>query len=95
MDTDVKDARSCINEPLTSLDAQKVEGHANGEGDNDSNSLLPSRRGGMSKKSDKTRRKVQWNDRNGDKLAEVLEFDPSDVSDSDDDDTDTCICTIM
>ncbi|KAJ7954666.1 Acidic leucine-rich nuclear phosphoprotein 32-related protein 2 [Quillaja saponaria] len=94
MDTDVKDARSCINEPLNSLGAQKID-LVNGEEDSDSNSLLPPRRGGISRKSNKTRQKVQWNDRNGDKLAEVLVFDPSDISDSDDDDKDTCICTIM
>ncbi|CAO2832199.1 unnamed protein product [Amaranthus hypochondriacus] len=47
--------------------------------------------------SPKPKRKVQWNDTNGgNKLAEVVEFLPSDVSDSDDDDdSDSCYCTIM
>uniref|UniRef100_A0A7N0U4K8 Uncharacterized protein n=1 Tax=Kalanchoe fedtschenkoi TaxID=63787 RepID=A0A7N0U4K8_KALFE len=57
--------------------------------------LLPPRKGGMSRTDDKTLRKVQWNDRNGHNLVEVLEFDPSDRSDSDDEDLDSCICTIM
>lgn len=58
----------------------------------------PPRRGGMSRKSEKTRkvpRKVQWNDRNGRKLTEVLEFQPSDASDSDDEESDSCVCSIM
>ncbi|KAE8714651.1 Actin-related protein 2/3 complex subunit 2 [Hibiscus syriacus] len=50
----------------------------------------------VSSKSDKTRRKVQWNDRNGNKLVEIMEFEPSDVSDSDDvNDEDSCICIII
>ena len=73
----------CVNNnkpvAVASLDGVKVEeGHANGEDDSDSNSLLPPRRGGMSRKSEnKTRsRKVQWNDKNGNKLVEVLEYEP-------------------
>ncbi|KAK9724263.1 hypothetical protein RND81_05G059400 [Saponaria officinalis] len=60
----------------------------------ESERLLPSN-GGISEGSLKTRRKVQWNDSIGNKLAEILEFQPSDVSDSDDDDSDLCFCTIM
>ncbi|XP_057431230.1 uncharacterized protein LOC130724077 [Lotus japonicus] len=103
MDTDSKDANNYMdNKPVmgSSLGGEKVDDHdhdhVNGEDDSDSNSLLPPRRGGMSRNSDKTRLKVQWNDRNGNKLVEVLEYEPSDVSDSDDDeDSDSCICTIM
>ncbi|KAM5553290.1 hypothetical protein ABKV19_025487 [Rosa sericea] len=73
----------------------KVEERANGDEDSESNSLLPPRKGGMSRKTNKPRRKVQWNDRNGNKLVEVLEYEPSDVSDSDDEDADSCICVIM
>lgn len=41
-------------------------------------------------------RKVQWNDMNGDKLVEILEFQPSEASDSEDeDDSDFCTCIIM
>ncbi|MCE3215261.1 hypothetical protein HAX54_001507 [Datura stramonium] len=53
------------------------------------------RKGGLSKKTAKPKRKVQWNDINGNKLTEVLEFQPSDASDSDDDESDSCICIIM
>lgn len=63
--------------------------------DDESKALLPSRKGGLSKKIAKPKRKVQWNDTNGNKLTEVLEFEPSDASDSDDDDSDSCICRIM
>ncbi|XP_061356806.1 uncharacterized protein LOC133301199 [Gastrolobium bilobum] len=99
MDTEsIKDANGCMKKPVAvaSLDGRKVEDHANREDDSDSNSLLPPRRGGMSRKSDKTCRKVQWNDKNGNKLVEVLEYEPSDVSDSEEDeDEDSCICSIM
>jgi hypothetical protein len=46
------------------------------EVDDESRSLLLPKRGGLSKNSGKPRMKVQWNDKNGDKLAEVLEFQP-------------------
>ncbi|KAH0640468.1 hypothetical protein KY285_037054 [Solanum tuberosum] len=45
--------------------------------DDESKALLPSRKGGLSKKIAKPKRKVQWNDTNGNKLTEVLEFEPS------------------
>ncbi|KAG4983251.1 hypothetical protein AAZX31_10G128700 [Glycine max] len=97
---DSKDINGCLmdkHKPVvtSSLVCEKVEDHVNGEDDSDSNSLLPPRRGGMSRNCEKTRRKVQWNDRNGNKLAEVLEYEPSDVSDSEDEDSDSCICAIM
>ncbi|XP_028769568.1 uncharacterized protein LOC114737205 [Neltuma alba] len=95
MDTDAKDSNGCVNKPVASVDAERVEDRTNGEDDSDSHSLLPPRRGGLSRKSDKTRRKVQWNDRNGNQLVEVLEFIPSDDSDSEDEESDSCICTIM
>ncbi|XP_074320331.1 uncharacterized protein LOC141657100 [Silene latifolia] len=60
----------------------------------ESQRLLRPRNGGISKDVSKTRRKVQWNDINGNKLAEVVEFQVSDGSDSDDD-SDSCFCTIM
>lgn len=63
--------------------------------DSESELLLPPSNGGISKETPKIQRKVQWNDSNGNQLAEVLEFQPSDASDSDDDDSDTCFCTIM
>ncbi|KAL9319377.1 hypothetical protein ACSQ67_015894 [Phaseolus vulgaris] len=79
---DSKDVNGCImdkHKPVvvaSTLGSEKVEDHVNGDDESDSNSLLPPRRGGMSRNSDKTRRKVQWNDRNGNKLAEVLEYEP-------------------
>ncbi|XP_042059250.1 uncharacterized protein LOC121803679 [Salvia splendens] len=57
--------------------------------------LSPSNNGGLANKSDKPKRKVQWMDKNGDKLAEILEFQPSDVSDSEEDESDSCNCRIM
>ncbi|KAE9619200.1 hypothetical protein Lalb_Chr02g0150621 [Lupinus albus] len=53
----------------------------------------------MSRKSEKghktRRKKVQWNDKNGNKLVEVLEYEPSDVSDSENGVDDSCMCTIL
>ncbi|KAH6778074.1 hypothetical protein C2S52_006417 [Perilla frutescens var. hirtella] len=80
------------NNGLSSLESPKV---VMIEESDESKALLPSINGGISKKSDKPKRKVHWMDKNGDKLAEILEFQPSDVSDSEDDDSDSCICRIM
>ncbi|KAL6971243.1 hypothetical protein U1Q18_030924 [Sarracenia purpurea var. burkii] len=89
--------KSSKSKPLVSVESEKVELNE-GDEDNETKSLLPpptTPRGGLMKKSAKPRRKVQWNDRNGNKLAEVLEFQPSDVSESDDESTDSCICSIL
>ncbi|PIA36276.1 hypothetical protein AQUCO_03400287v1 [Aquilegia coerulea] len=89
------------NSTLSSLDPPKIEivdkeEQVEEEEDEESKTLLsPRRRGGMSKNPKKARQKVQWNDRTGNKLVEILEFQPSDASDTDDDDLDSCICTIM
>ncbi|XP_044485842.1 uncharacterized protein LOC123211283 [Mangifera indica] len=92
---DVKDVNGCKKMPIDMLDSEKFENHSDdGEG-SESDSLLPPRRDGMSRKCEKTRRKVQWNDRKGNKLVEVLEFEPSEASDSEDEDSDSCICNIM
>ncbi|KAJ8763959.1 hypothetical protein K2173_003741 [Erythroxylum novogranatense] len=78
MDKDAKDANGLKNDDLIRLDGSKVEDKTDDvEDDSESNSLLPPRRGGMSRNSDKVRRKVQWNDKNGHKLVEVVEFEPS------------------
>lgn len=37
-------------------------------------SLLPSRRGGLERNMEKPQRKVMWNDSCGNQLAEVLEY---------------------
>ena len=61
---------------VDSAAAGEVGDHRNGEDDSESNALLPPRRGGMSRKSNKPRMKVRWNDSNGNNLAEILEFQP-------------------
>ncbi|KAF2314035.1 hypothetical protein GH714_021654 [Hevea brasiliensis] len=96
MDKDDKDANGFTNEPLITVDSEKVENHTDDKEDySESNTLLPPRRGGMSRNTERVQRKVQWNDKNGNKLAEVLVFEPSDYSDSDEDDSDSCVCSIM
>ena len=47
------------NEGLSSRESERVEELANGDEDSESNSLLAPRKGGMSRKTSKTRRKVQ------------------------------------
>lgn len=76
MAKDVKDANGLKNKPLMNMDSPKVKGHADHSDCCELNFLLPPRRGGMSRNSEKVRRKVQWNDNNGNKLVEVLEFEP-------------------
>ncbi|CAA0818684.1 Unknown protein [Striga hermonthica] len=63
--------------------------------DDESQGLLAAEDGNLSKNSGKPKRKVQWLDSSGDKLEQVMEFQPSDVSDSEEDDSDSCICRIM
>ncbi|XP_024986184.1 uncharacterized protein LOC112521511 isoform X2 [Cynara cardunculus var. scolymus] len=60
----------------------------------ESEKLLLPKKGGLSTNSGK-KQKVQWNDDNGDKLTEVLEYQPSEASDIDEEDSDACICNIM
>ncbi|KAH7691602.1 hypothetical protein IHE45_01G009900 [Dioscorea alata] len=64
--------------------------------DDEACSLLPPvMNGDMPEKRRKgSGRKVQWNDLNGNKLVEVLEFHQSDSSDSESEE-DTCICSVM
>ncbi|XP_019228296.1 PREDICTED: uncharacterized protein LOC109209480 [Nicotiana attenuata] len=89
MDTKNKEFKGEKNKYVDSVEASKDED------DETKALLLPCKKGGLSKDKGKPKRKVQWNDTNGNKLAEVLEFQPSDVSDSDDDESDSCICRIM
>lgn len=80
------------------LVSEKFDSITNGtrhDEDNVTEALLPARKGGLSTKTGKPKRKVQWKDIDGNKLAEVKEFQPSDDSDSDDDDSEYCMCTIM
>ncbi|KAL3582600.1 hypothetical protein D5086_016932 [Populus alba] len=84
MEKDVdKDANGSKHEPLMmTLDSPDVEEDVeeNGEDYSEFQALLPPRKGGMSRSPDKVRRKVQWNDNNGNKLVEILEFEPSTIS---------------
>ncbi|EEF34047.1 conserved hypothetical protein [Ricinus communis] len=78
MDKDVMDTNGFTNKPLMTVDSEKVENHSDDREDySESNTLLPPRTGGMSRNPERVRRKVQWNDNNGNKLAEVLVFEPS------------------
>ncbi|CAM8991805.1 unnamed protein product [Rhodiola kirilowii] len=59
-------------------------------------SLLAQPTGGMTRNGEKRRLSVQWNDANGNKLAEILEFQPSDASDTEENESDdVCPCCIM
>ncbi|GJW39484.1 actin-related protein 2/3 complex subunit 2 [Tanacetum coccineum] len=61
------------NEEKCVVNVVKVE-----EDEDEAKKLLLPKKGGLSKKkSGKKQRKVQWNDRNGHKLTEVLEYQPS------------------
>ncbi|KAL9670958.1 hypothetical protein QQ045_008521 [Rhodiola kirilowii] len=46
------------------------------EEDMETYSLLAQPTGGMTRNGEKRRLSVQWNDANGNKLAEILEFQP-------------------
>ncbi|CAI0436915.1 unnamed protein product [Linum tenue] len=78
MSMDDKEENGCDTKPLISKDGDEVEnqGDDGEEEEGESNSLLAPRKGGMSRKSGKVRRNVQWNDKNGRKLAEILVFEP-------------------
>lgn len=96
MDVGKNDAKICNGNKTSSVAVSKDETDKREEEDGETISLLlPSlKKGGMKGRRQSSRRKkVQWNDRNGDKLVEVLEFQPSE---SDEDDyEDYCICTIL
>ncbi|KAM7466508.1 hypothetical protein LguiB_014070 [Lonicera macranthoides] len=81
MDTNRKDCNSDKSgggkiESVMIGDSEYVQLNGQREEEDESTALLQPRRGGLSKKPKKPRLKVQWNDRNGNKLAEVLEFQP-------------------
>ncbi|CAG7907789.1 unnamed protein product [Brassica rapa] len=98
MDTSCGEGEECESSNnkavVVSLKSSEVEEEE--EEESESQCLLPPpRKGGMCRSTDKIKRTVQWNDNKGDNLAEVLVYEPSEVSDADDDDSDSCICTIM
>lgn len=80
MDTNGKDYSSdkidVNNKPLTDVDSKTVLLNGERKEDDETASLLPPRKGGLSRKLGKPQRKVQWKDSNGNKLTEVLEFQP-------------------
>nr|XP_027116627.1 uncharacterized protein LOC113734324 isoform X2 [Coffea arabica]XP_027118860.1 uncharacterized protein LOC113736203 isoform X1 [Coffea arabica] len=72
-----KNGKSDKKECLNGVDSQNLALNGGKDEQEESQLLLPpNNEGGLSKKSGKPRRKVQWNDKNGNKLAEVLEFQP-------------------
>lgn len=81
MDTkgeDCKDTKKTTKiKPLVAeeLENNEIKGGEEGKSD-ETEALLPPRRGGLSKKPGKPKRRVQWNDRDGNNLAEVLVFQP-------------------
>ncbi|CAN6996378.1 hypothetical protein IGI04_018308 [Brassica rapa subsp. trilocularis] len=90
-----KEANGCENGHKAAVVRLEDQISEEEEEESESQCLLPPRKGGMSRSTDKIKRTVQWNDIKGDNLAEVLVYEPSEVSDTDDDDSDSCICTIM
>lgn len=98
MDVRRNDAKICNGNDSSSVVISKGRMHK-GEEEYGETSLLLSpslKKGEMKGRRQRSRRKkVQWNDLNGDKLVEVLEFQPSDSADSEDECEDSCICTIM
>ncbi|CAN8315914.1 unnamed protein product [Cochlearia groenlandica] len=96
-DDEAKEANGCCeSKAIVSVNSSEIEEEEEEEEESsESRSLLPPRKGGMSRSTDKIKRNVQWNDNKGDNLAEVLVYEPSEVSDTDDDESDSCICTIM
>ena len=77
-----KEANGCENgnkdAVVVSLKSSQPEDQISEEEEEESESqcLLPPRKGGMSRSTDKIKRTVQWNDIKGDNLAEVLVYEP-------------------
>lgn len=65
-----------ISNGLNILESPKVVLIEEGDGDDESQALLGPDNSRLLNGSEKPKRKVQWMDRNGDKLAEILEFQP-------------------
>ncbi|KAK6145919.1 hypothetical protein DH2020_019788 [Rehmannia glutinosa] len=64
------------NNGVNSLESPKVVMIEESDVDDESQALLASENGGLSKGSEKPKRKVQWSDSSGDKLAQIMEFQP-------------------
>ncbi|GAB2294340.1 hypothetical protein Dimus_028550 [Dionaea muscipula] len=102
MDVNVRDViriKPIISEGEPAKEESDVLGTV--EDNDDSESLLPVTQMNEKKMTPnevllpKARRKVQWNDNVGNKLAEVMEYQPSERSDSDDEESDACLCALM
>lgn len=79
MDVVKNDAKICNGNKTSSVATSKDGTDKGEEEDGETSSfLLPSlKKGGMQGRRQTSRRKrVQWNDRNGDKLVQILEFQP-------------------
>ncbi|XP_020079699.1 uncharacterized protein LOC109703496 isoform X1 [Ananas comosus] len=87
MDSDFAEVLVCNgNKPSVEFGSEEVVDKE--EDEEETNMLLRTTvNGGIveGKGPKSSRRKVQWNDLNGNKLVEVLEFQPSDSSDSEED----------
>ncbi|KAJ0963684.1 hypothetical protein J5N97_028806 [Dioscorea zingiberensis] len=81
---------------VDSKEEMNSRGEEEDEENDEARSLLPPvMNGGVPEKQRMSSgRKVQWNDLNGNKLVEVLEFNQSDSSDSENEE-DACICSIL
>ncbi|VVB07257.1 unnamed protein product [Arabis nemorensis] len=72
-----KEANGCeSSKAIVSLKSSEIEDQISEEEESESQCLLPPRKGGMSRSTDKIKRTVQWNDNKGDNLAEVLVYEP-------------------
>ena len=78
MDKNGNNVNNCSKDKsqVVSVDSEKDASNGDRDKDNEAKSLLPRPNGGLSKKSGKPGRKVHWNDENGNKLAEIVEFQP-------------------
>nr|GMD70044.1 uncharacterized protein LOC111401535 isoform X1 [Ipomoea batatas] len=95
MDMDDNELNLGKNKLVEGMESQKDVLNGEKEDEDESKSLLPSKRGGLLKKPVNPKLKVQWNDRNGDKLAEILEFQPSETSDSEEEESDSWTRLLM
>ncbi|KAK6914142.1 hypothetical protein RJ641_021463, partial [Dillenia turbinata] len=76
MDSNVRDVNGREVKVSERVEGKEVGIGAEREGESEKAALLPPRAGGMSKRPHKPGLKVQWNDKDGNKLVEVLEFQP-------------------
>ncbi|KAG8369874.1 hypothetical protein BUALT_Bualt14G0058900 [Buddleja alternifolia] len=77
MDSNRNGVKSDANTDNLEFSKDVMDGES--DGDDESKSLLRNKNDVLLKDSEKPRRKVQWLDYNGDKLAQILEFQPRSV----------------